>query len=84
MILHDKIDEQYQVGVSLEELKILYRALWHEMKKRPGFGDNEAATDMMFELQLLLQREAQRLGVDVGVHSQWADFVGIEGGSCSL
>ena len=83
MILHDN-DGQYQIGFSLEELKILYRALWNDMKSHPDFQNNDTATDMMFELQLILQKEAQRFGVDVGVHSEWAAFVGLEGGSCSL
>jgi hypothetical protein len=81
MIFHGK-EEQYLVGLSLGELQIVYRAMWNDLKSRSGF-DDEQATDLLFEVQTLLQREATRLGVNVGNHSEWAAWVGLEE-SCSI
>lgn len=76
-------EEHYLLGLSLDEMKIVYRSMWNDLKARKQFGEDEEATDLLFELQTLLQREASRLEVNVGDHSQWAAFVGL-GESCDI
>ncbi|CAN5444325.1 hypothetical protein BH09SUM1_BH09SUM1_20190 [soil metagenome] len=76
-------EENYLLGLSLEELKILHKALWNDLKARKQLGIDEAASDLLFELQTILQKEAQRLGVDIGIHSEWAAFAGLDE-QCSL
>jgi hypothetical protein len=71
-------EEHYLLGLSLDEMKIVYRSMWNDLKARQLFGSDEEATDLLFELQTLLQREATRLGINVGDHSQWAAWVGLD------
>jgi hypothetical protein len=78
------LPEGFELTLSVMELKLLYRALWAQMKNDPRLlAEDDDATDLFFALQNLLQREAGRTGVDVGDHSQWAAWVGI-GDTCSL
>lgn len=83
MKFHGK-EGDYLIGLSLEEVKILHRSLWNDLKARGQLGLDEEASDLLHDLQTLLQKEAIRLGVDLSLHSEWAAFAGLEGGSCSV
>ena len=82
MILHGQ-DKDFSLTMSLDELKLIYRSIWNDLKARGRFGEDEEATDLLFALQNVLQREAGRLGVNVADHSQWAAFMGLDE-SCSI
>ncbi len=82
MRYHGK-EEHYLLGLSLNELKVLYRSIWADLKARGQMGIDEEASDLLYDLQVLLQQEAQRCGVDVALHSEWAAFVGLDD-SCKL
>lgn len=82
MNFHGK-EGDYLLGMSLEEMKVTYCALWNDLKRRGTLGIDEVPSDLLHDLQTVLQQEAIRLGVDVGLHSAWAEFVGLDS-SCSL
>jgi hypothetical protein len=82
MNFHGK-EGDYLLGMSLGEMKILYRSLWNDLKRTRTLGIDEEASDLLHDLQTVLQKEATRLGVDVGLHSAWAEFVGLDS-SCSI
>jgi hypothetical protein len=82
MQFHGK-EGDYLLGLSLEELKILHRALWNDLKARRQLGLDEEASDLLHDLQTLLQKEAIRKGVDLSLHSNWVAFAGLEQ-SCSI
>lgn len=82
MQFHGK-EGDYLLGLSLEEMKIVYRCVWNDLKRRKVLGIDEEASDFLHDLQTVLQKEAYRLGVDVSLHSEWAEFVGLDS-SCSL
>lgn len=75
-------EENHILGLSLDELKILHRALWNDLKAQGTLGTDEAASDLLHELQTILQKEAHRLGVDLSIHSEWAAFAGLDGFNC--
>lgn len=75
-------EEHHLLGLSLEELKILHRALWNDLKARGAMGIDEEASDLLHELQTILQAEAVRAGIDIGIHAEWAAFAGLEGAYC--
>lgn len=75
-------EEKYLVGLSLEELKVLYRSVWNDLKARGVLGEEEVASDLLYDLQVILQKEAQRLGVDVSIHGDWTEFVRLDGEWC--
>jgi hypothetical protein len=52
---------------SLEELRLVYRALHKELARFPDLLD----THFLIELQNFLQRKAAADGVDMTVHSEW-------------
>lgn len=76
-------EESYLLGLTLDELKILHRSIWNDLKARGQLGLDEEASDLLHELQVILQREAVRLGVDVTLHAEWAAFAGLDD-SCSV
>lgn len=82
MKFHGK-EEEYLVGLTLEEMKLLHRTLWQDLKSRKAIGLDEEASDLLYEFQMILMKEAQRLGVDPAVHSEWAEFAGLDS-TCSL
>ena len=82
MDFHGK-EEKYLVGITLPELKVMHKALWNDLKTRGQLGIDDQASDLLHDLQTLLQKEAVRLGIDISIHSEWADFAGLDGSSCS-
>ena len=76
-------EENHLLALSLNELKIMYRCIWNDLKAKGTLGLDEEASDLLHELQTVLQAEASRSGVELANHSEWADFVGIDGGSCT-
>ncbi len=82
MKFHGK-EGDYLLGLSLEELKILYRSIWNDLKSRGALGIDEEASDLLHDLQTVLQKEAIRLEIDISIHSEWANFVGLDN-SCDL
>ena len=61
---------------SLAELKLVYRLLHARVQDQPELMDSALLED----LQTLLQARARADGIDVSLHSQWADWLG-EGSS---
>lgn len=68
---------------SLEDLKLVYRALHADLAKHPELLD----AALFEELQRILQREAKAEGVDATDHAAWAAWLGdpkAKGGRKSL
>lgn len=76
-------EDTHTVGLTLDELKILYRSLWNDLKAKGTLGIDEEASDLLHDIQSVIQPEATRLGVDLSLHSEWAEFVGIDN-SCAV
>jgi hypothetical protein len=55
----------------LAELKLVYRLLHARVQDQPDLMDSMLLED----LQALLQARARADGVDVSLHSQWADWL---------
>lgn len=77
-------EENYMLGMNLEEMKIVYRSIWNDLKASGQLGKDEVASDLLFELQSVLQKEAQREGIDVAIHSEWANWVGLDQTKCDF
>ncbi len=76
-------ENAFLVALTLGELKILYRSIWNDLKSKGTLGIDEEASDLLHDIQSILQPEATRLGVDLSLHSEWAAFVGIDG-ACTV
>lgn len=83
MQFHGK-EENYLLGLSLEEMKILYCSVWNNLKAKGTLGIDETASDLLHDLQTVLQKEAHRVGIDVSLHSEWAEWVGLDEMRCSV
>lgn len=55
----------------LADLKQLYRLLHASLAENPELMDSE----LLHDLQTLLQRQARADGVDVSLHAQWAAWL---------
>ncbi|MBA2690322.1 MAG: hypothetical protein H0U63_05940 [Burkholderiales bacterium] len=56
---------------SLDELKLIYSVLHAQLAGNAALMD----TELLHDLQTYLQAEAQRAGVDVTRHGQWATWL---------
>jgi hypothetical protein len=65
---------RFAVLCGIEDLKWIYRALFATLRPDPSTGMDES--DLLIDIQTVLQREAVRAGVDVSDHSQWERFLG--------
>ncbi len=83
MRFHGK-EQHYLLGLTLEEMKIMYRSIWNDLKRQGTLGLDDEASDLLHDLQTVLQKEAIREGVDVSLHADWADWVGVDGGKCAV
>lgn len=55
----------------LSELKGLYRVLHAQLPQHPELMDS----DLLQDLQQLLQHKARAAGVDVSLHAQWTAWL---------
>ena len=55
----------------LDELKLIYSLLHDQLSTHPELMD----ADLLHDLQTHLQSTAQRAGVDVTSHAQWATWL---------
>lgn len=55
----------------LPDLKQVYRLLHERLAQHPALMDSE----LLHDLQTLLQRRARNEGVDVSLHEQWAAWL---------
>ncbi len=55
----------------LSELKLVYRLLHSQLSQQPELMDS----DLLQDLQTLLQKRARQDGVDVSLHAQWAAWL---------
>jgi len=55
----------------LSELKLIYRILHARLPQDPELMDSE----LLQELQTLLQRRAKHDGIDVSHHAQWSGWL---------
>lgn len=55
----------------LAELKGIYRALHAQLPQHPELMDS----DLLQDLQHLLQQKARADGVDVSLHAEWASWL---------
>lgn len=83
MEFHGK-EGNYLLGLSLQELKILHKSLWNDLKARGQLGLDEEASDLLHDLQTILQKEAIRLGVDLSLHEEWTRFAELDGINCQI
>lgn len=69
-----KQQNRFALDCSLDELKRIYHALFSQLR-----ADSEAdidESDLLLDLQVVLQQEARAKGVDVSTHSEWSRFLG--------
>lgn len=59
----------------VDELKLIYRLLHSQLPQQPELMDSE----LLHDLQALLQQQAAADGVDVSLHAQWANW--LDGGA---
>ncbi len=74
-----KQQSRFALDCSLDELKRIYQALFSQLR-----ADSEAdidESDLLLDLQVILQREARAEGVDVSTHSEWSRFLGDPSGT---
>jgi hypothetical protein len=75
--LESRITKQqgrFALDCSLGELKRIYQALFSQLRT-----DSEAdidESDLLLDLQIILQGEARAEGVDISTHSEWSRFLG--------
>lgn len=80
--LESRITKQqgrFALDRSLGELKRIYQALFSQLRT-----DSEAdidESDLLLDLQIILQREARAEGVDTSTHSEWSRFLGDPSGT---
>ena len=55
----------------LDELKGIYRVLHAQLPQHPDLMDSE----LLHDLQRLLQQKARADGVDVSLHASWATWL---------
>lgn len=67
-------DGQFAVHCGMEDLKWIYRALFATLRPDPSASMDES--DLLIDIQTVLQQEAVRVGVDISDHSQWERFLG--------
>ncbi len=65
---------RFALDCSIDELKRIYQALFSQLRADPEADIDE--TDLLLDLQIVLQREARAEGVDVSTHSEWSRFLG--------
>jgi hypothetical protein len=64
---------------SIEELKLLYRVLHRQLTRHTELLDSH----FFHDLQVHLQKQATRDGVDVGDHGAWDAWLGNEAPGCA-
>jgi hypothetical protein len=65
---------------SLTEQKLIYRALHRQLTEMPELMDSE----LLHDLQISLQRQAQSEGIDVADHGAWDAWLGNAPVSCEV
>lgn len=79
MYLRSKDDDVIELGLSLEQLKKIYIALFNRLHdSRFSAIDELDEDDMLLTIQTCLQRAARKAGVDCTDHSAWEQFLGIQ------
>lgn len=78
MVLREAPDRPIELGLSLEQLKKIYVALFRRLHDS-GFHaiDELDEDDMLLTIQTFLQRKAREAGVDCTDHAEWEAFLGI-------
>jgi len=74
-----KQQNRFALDCSRAELKRIYRALFAQLRADPEADIDES--DLLLDLQVVLQREARAEGVDVSTHSEWSRFLGDPSGA---
>ena len=78
MYLRSKDTETFELGLSLEQLKKIYVALFNRLHdSRLAAIDELDEDDMLLTIQTCLQREARKAGVDCTDHAAWEAFLGM-------
>jgi hypothetical protein len=65
-------------GYPLAEQKLIYRTLHSQLMDCPELMDSE----FLHDLQVVLQKQAQADGVDIGDHGAWDEWLGNAPVSC--
>ena len=69
-----KQQNRFLLNCSLGELKSIYLALFAQLRADPLADIDES--DLLLHVQVVLQQEAQAVGVDVSDHADWSRFLG--------
>lgn len=79
MVLRTKDRGTIELGLSLEQLKKIYVALFHRLHdSRFTAIDELDEDDMLLTIQTYLQSEARKAGVDCTDHAAWEAFLGMQ------
>ena len=65
-------DDSYSFEISIEDMKLVYRILHRHIGEHLELMDSA----FMDELQIALQKKAQKEGVDIGHHGAWDLWLG--------
>jgi len=68
------------VDYDLEDLKLVYRTLHAQLAGNTELIDSQ----LLHDLQTLLQREAKKQGVSIADHGQWDTWLGNEATPCDV
>lgn len=79
MFLREVPGQPIELGLSVEQLKKIYLALFRRLHDS-GFHaiDELDEDDMLITLQTFLQRKAREAGVDCTIHADWEAFLGVK------
>jgi hypothetical protein len=77
MFLREIPGQPIELGMSLEQLKKIYLALFHRLHSDFSAIDELDADDMLLTIQTFLQRKAREAGVDCTNHADWEAFLGV-------
>lgn len=67
-------DGQFVLRCGVDDLKRIYRAVFSMLPANPSVDMDES--DLLIDIQTVLQQEAVLAGVDISHHSEWDRFLG--------
>ena len=74
-----------EIKCSLDQIKNIYIALFKQLRSSLDNIDNDIDNDdTLLRLQIFLQKIAKEQGVDVTIHADWENFLGIKDSVCRI
>lgn len=67
-------EDQFVIRCGVDDLKRIYRAVFSTLRADHLMDMDES--DLLIDIQTVLQQEAVQVGVDISHHSEWDRFLG--------